>query len=236
METIETWIENESRGVEKLNRPLVTLSYAQSLDGCLTSQRGRPTALSGTEAMRLTHRLRSAHQAILVGIGTVLSDNPRLNVRLVEGVDPQPVVVDTHLRIPLDSFLMSRTDFPPILICSENVDARQSETFQRRGARLISCPVQDDGWIDLRVAIRKIRDLGIRTLMVEGGARVIATMLTKRLADLAVITISPVWLGGLHLTEVMLERSSGWPGLENPVYETMGRDLVVWGKMKESKL
>ena len=84
----------------RTGRPFVTLSYAQSLDGSIADRPGRPLALSGPQAMALTHGLRAAHEAILVGIGTVLADNPRLNVRLVDGPDPQPMVVDSRLRFP----------------------------------------------------------------------------------------------------------------------------------------
>ena len=77
-------------------RPFTTLAYAQSLDGSIAGQGGRPLSLSGASSLRLTHELRAAHDAILVGIGTVLSDNPLLNVRLVSGSDPQPIVADTR--------------------------------------------------------------------------------------------------------------------------------------------
>ena len=87
-------------------RPFVTLAYAQSLDGSIAGQGGRPLSLSGPSSLQLTHELRAAHDAILVGIGTVLSDNPRLNVRLVAGLDPQPIVVDSRLRLPEAAHLM----------------------------------------------------------------------------------------------------------------------------------
>jgi riboflavin-specific deaminase-like protein len=83
-----------------LGRPFVTLSYAQSLDGSIADRPGRPLALSGEASMALTHSLRASHEAILVGIGTVLADNPSLNVRLVAGKNPQPIVVDSRLRFP----------------------------------------------------------------------------------------------------------------------------------------
>ncbi len=79
----------------RTGRPLVTLSYAQSLDGSIADRPGRPLSLSGSQSLTLTHGLRASHDAILVGIGTVLADNPRLNVRLVTGESPQPVIVDS---------------------------------------------------------------------------------------------------------------------------------------------
>src|SRR5512135_1934375 len=82
------------------DRPRVTLTYAQSLDGSIAARSGMPLALSGTESMHYTHQLRAAHDAILVGIGTVLSDDPRLNVRLTGGLSPRPIVLDSSLRCP----------------------------------------------------------------------------------------------------------------------------------------
>ena len=78
----ENWLSLADRHLEKTGRPLVGLCYAQSLDGCLTVRRGQPTALSGAQTKRLTHQLRAAHDAILVGSGTVLADQPQLTVRL----------------------------------------------------------------------------------------------------------------------------------------------------------
>ncbi len=91
---------------------MVGLCYAQSLDGCLAEARGRPTALSGPESGRLTHRLRSLHDAILVGVGTVLADDPRLTVRGVRGPSPQPVILDSRLRTPPDAYLVAQHPRP----------------------------------------------------------------------------------------------------------------------------
>src|SRR5512144_1074873 len=85
------------------DRPRITLAYAQSLDGSIAARSGVPLQLSGTESMQYTHQLRAAHDAILVGIGTVLSDDPRLNVRLTAGVSPRPILRDSELRCPIDA-------------------------------------------------------------------------------------------------------------------------------------
>ena len=92
MVPIERLLARAEEHRRKIGRPLVTLAYAQSLDGSLSAGRGHPLNLSGSEAQEITHRLRAAHDAILVGIGTVLADDPRLTVRLVKGPQPQPVV------------------------------------------------------------------------------------------------------------------------------------------------
>src|SRR4029079_2712702 len=90
-------------------RPFVTLAYAQSVEGRFAIARGLRSALSGPESLRFTHALRAGHDGILVGVGTVLADDPELRVRLVEGRDPQPVIVDSHLSTPAGARLLART-------------------------------------------------------------------------------------------------------------------------------
>ena len=97
---------------EEQGVPYVTLTYAQSLDGSIAATPGRPLSISGPVSMTLTHALRAAHDAILVGIGTILADNPQLTVRYLKGKDPQPVIVDSRLRCPLDARVL-RHD-PPV--------------------------------------------------------------------------------------------------------------------------
>src|SRR5205823_12555295 len=104
------------------SRPFVTLSYAQSVDGSIAARPGQPLALSGALSMTLTHQLRAAHDAILVGIGTVLADNPRLSVRLVEGKDPQPIVADSRLRLPLSANLLYQHPLSPWIASGDQAD------------------------------------------------------------------------------------------------------------------
>src|SRR5258708_3330412 len=94
-------------------RPFVTLAYAQSVDGSISIARGLRSALSGPESLRYTHALRAGHHGILVGVGTVLADDPELRVRLVEGRDPQPVIVDSHLSTPLHAKLLAQAGRRP---------------------------------------------------------------------------------------------------------------------------
>src|SRR4051794_24685033 len=89
-----------------IDRPIVTLAYAQSLDGSIATAARRPLALSSQPALKLTHQLRAEHDAILVGIGTVLADDPLLTVRLVNGPNPVPVVLDSRLRLPSTARLL----------------------------------------------------------------------------------------------------------------------------------
>ena len=96
------------------HKPFITLSYAQSLDGSIAANRGVPLSLSGEEAWAFTHHLRSLHQAILVGVGTVLSDDPHLTARIENRRDPQPVVLDSRLRFPEDANLLKLSKKYPL--------------------------------------------------------------------------------------------------------------------------
>ncbi len=227
---IIAWLEQVRSARRDDNRLLVTISYAQSLDGSLTVRRGMPVGLSGEEAMRMTHRLRSVHDAILVGIGTVIADDPQLNVRLVDGRDPQPVILDSRLRMPLECRLMRRTSNLPWIACAATVEKSRQQVLRQRGADIIPLPRLGDRGLDLHAMLVLLFQRGIRTLMIEGGARVLTSFLGNRLADFAVITIAPRWLGGLNV--ISSPHSISLPGVSHPVYEPYGEDIVVAGELE----
>jgi len=214
---------------EKSGRPLVTLSYAQSLDGSIAARRGSPLRLSGPEAMAMTHRLRLAHDGILVGIGTVLADDPRLNVRLAEGRDPQPVVLDSRLRFPLDARLLDGSS-PPWIAALLGADPQKQAQLEQRGVRLLSLPPGEDGRISLPALLGCLAELGIDSLMVEGGGRVIASFLAQGLADRLVLTVAPVIVGGLRAVDLDAALPNP-PRLKAPGYERLGEDLIIWGEI-----
>ena len=236
MINIETYLADAKYRSVNSDRPTVTLSYAQSLDGSLAIERGRRTGLSGSEAMQMTHRLRAAHQAILIGIGTVLADDPQLTVRLVEGRSPQPIVIDSRLRIRDSCNLLRRSEGLPWIVFDGKADPARQAELARKGVKLIACETGTDSRLILRIAMNELRQDGITSLMVEGGAGIITSFLADRLVDIAVITICPVWVGGLSSVERNLARKSHWPALENVVTERAGDDIVVFGQVKECKL
>jgi GTP cyclohydrolase II len=209
-------------------RPFVTLSYAQSLDGSFAERPGRPLALSGPQAMALTHGLRAAHEAILVGIGTVLADNPRLTVRLVEGHDPQPVVVDSRLRFPPYADLLKQRG-TPLIATNEGADPERRRALEAAGARILVVP-GSNGWVDLGGLLTQLGSMGINSLMVEGGAQIITSFLTSRLVDQVVLTIAPLLVGGLRVVNHLGPSSRRrFPRLTNLSYQQLGDDLVLRG-------
>lgn len=214
-------------------RPLVTLTWAQSLDGSIAAAPGLRTALSCPESLAMTHALRARHDAILVGIGTVLADDPSLTVRLVEGSSPRAVILDSRLRLPLGARLLGRSDGGPLVIAARDADRARREALEKAGATVIVADRGEDGLIDLHSALAALADTGIRTLMVEGGAAVLASFLSLRLVDEVVATIAPVILAGLSPFAAM--GGSGAAVAFRPCriapakIETRGIDVVVSG-------
>lgn len=229
MHRYEDWLHQADQYRRQTGRPLVSLCFAQSLDGCLTVQRGQPTPLSGPQSSRLTHQLRTAHDAILVGVGTVIADDPHLTVRHVEGRDPQPVVLDSCLRIPMHSRLVQQPKHPIWIATTSAADPERRFALERAGARLLVLPADEVGRVSLVALLETLAGNGVNSLMVEGGAQVITSFLVQGLADWVSITIAPVLLGGLPAVEQTLPKALR---LKAACSEQMGEDVVVFGRLR----
>jgi GTP cyclohydrolase II len=227
---VEALVERATDHRQRTGRPFVTLSYAQSVDGCIAARPGKPLALSGTLSLTLTHRLRAAHDAILVGIGTVLADNPRLTVRLVKGKTPQPIVADSRLRFPLDANLLRNHPLSPWIATSEQASEERQEVLEAAGARVLRLPANAKGQVDLAALLERLGELGINSLMVEGGARIITSVLSDQLVDYVVLTVAPMLVGGLRAVRRLGQSDPVClPRLRNLHYQRLEEDLVLWG-------
>ncbi|WP_019643847.1 bifunctional diaminohydroxyphosphoribosylaminopyrimidine deaminase/5-amino-6-(5-phosphoribosylamino)uracil reductase RibD [Novispirillum itersonii] len=177
-------------------RPMLTLKTATSLDGRIALANGDSQWITGPDARALTHRLRAEHDAVLVGSGTVLADNPDLRCRL-PGVDPRPVVrvvLDARLRTPVDCALLETAAAAPVWIVTaltaKNTDA--AAALSRAGAELIFLPDPHDcGAVATALAER-----GLTRVMIEGGGQVAGAFLRAGLIDRAVWFRAPKVLGG----------------------------------------
>lgn len=210
-------------------RPSITLSYAQSLDGSITTRRGRQTAISGPESLQMTHQLRAAHDAILVGINTVLADDPRLTARLTRRRQPRPVVVDSRLRTPLAARLFKHPR-PPLIATTLAADPQRQAALEATGVTVLRLPATADGRVSLPDLVQVLPEYGIRTLMVEGGAAVIGSFLAARLADQLVITLAPALIGGLKAVDTLLP-GPPFPRLIHTQVSQWGEDIVLRGQI-----
>jgi 3,4-dihydroxy 2-butanone 4-phosphate synthase/GTP cyclohydrolase II len=209
------------------SRPFVTLSYAQSIDGSISRRRGEPLAISGPESLQFTHQLRANHAAILVGIGAVLADDPRLTVRLVPGQNPQPVILDSRLRFPLTARLLT-SDHRPWIMTTAAAPREREAALQAAGARVIRLPADRQGRVSLPDVLDHLGQQQIRSLMVEGGAEVISSFLNERLANQLIVTVAPLLVGGLHAVNGLGGAGSmTLPQLRNAQYQQLGADLIL---------
>jgi GTP cyclohydrolase II len=216
--------------------PYVTLAYAQSLDGSIAARPGQMLRLSNSLSQAMTHHLRARHDAILVGINTVLSDDPRLTVRLAAGRDPRPVVIDGCLRTPSSARLFASPAGGPIVATSQMACPDREERLRRAGALVVRVASGPDGRLDLSSFLASLSQMKVGSLMVEGGAGILNSFLSDRLADQVVVTISPRFVGGLPaLSHGREPRLGSLPRLRNVRYEALAGDLIVWGDLKRRR-
>jgi len=218
--------------------PWVTLSYAQSLDGSIAATPGKPLQLSNPHSQALTHQLRALHDAVLVGINTVVTDDPQLTVRLVKGKNPQPVVLDGRLRLPIGAKLLRPPCVPPIIATTTRASALREKRLRKAGAHIVRLRSRSNGFVDLRMLLTHLQELGIRSLMVEGGAEVITDFLTCQLVDQMIVTIAPRVVGGLSAVKPLVPRlhSQVYLELTNVQYHSFGGDLVVYADVEKLAL
>lgn len=202
--------------------PFVTLTFATSLDSSLALAPGTQTALSGPESKAMTHYLRSRHDAILIGVGTAVADNPSLNCR-IEGVggyggeglkgQPRPIVIDPDVRWDFAAggqlakvlqLAKEGKGRAPWVVISHQVDfpVGKERVLEQLGGKLVTVrPTilsQGRRMLDWEDVFHALKDEGIRSVMVEGGGAVINTLLRpqyEKLISSVIVTIAPTWLG-----------------------------------------
>jgi 5-amino-6-(5-phosphoribosylamino)uracil reductase len=177
--------------------PRITVSYAQSLDGRIATATGDSRWISGPSTLRLAHRLRRDHEALLVGIGTVLRDDPQLTCRLPgrRSRSPARVVLDSTLRLPPDSRLARGAGELPTLVFTVGAPAARRSALEALGVRVVESPPDPEGRIDLRGVLEHLAGLGYASLFVEGGARVITSFLRQHLVHRLLVVVAPLLIG-----------------------------------------
>ncbi|MDQ2802413.1 MAG: RibD family protein, partial [Pseudomonadota bacterium] len=183
----------------RAGRPLFTLKLATSLDGCVATTTGESQWITGPEARRAVHVLRGRHDAVLVGIGTALADDPALTCRL-PGFKPIPdlrIVLDTHLRLPLASTLAQTARVAPVWVLhGASPDPARREALLAAGIRLVETPTTSAG-LDLAAASVLLGDAGLTRVLVEGGAAIATSLVAAGLADRLAWFHAPCLLDGV---------------------------------------
>jgi diaminohydroxyphosphoribosylaminopyrimidine deaminase/5-amino-6-(5-phosphoribosylamino)uracil reductase len=187
------------------HRPLVTLKLASTLDGRIATNAGESRWITSESARRAAHALRGRHDAVLVGVGTVLADDPDLTCR-IPGFRTQPVVrivVDTHLRTSLTTRLVATAaDSPTWMLIRHGTDAERRHAVADLGVRLFEVPAAPVG-VDLAKGLAALAEAGLTRVLVEGGAKIAAALLREDLVDRIAWFHAPSVMGG-----------DGWPAVQ----------------------
>jgi len=217
--------------------PLVTLKFAQTLDGRIATASGDSQWISSEEFQKLAHRLRAVNDAVLVGINTVLADDPQLTVRLVRGKNPTRIILDPGLRTPLKSKIVRACDVAPVIIATtEQADTQKASQLRGLGVEVLEVQSDASGCIDLKHLLQALGERNISSLLVEGGAKVITSFLHQKLADKVVAALAPKILGkGIDAVgELDIIRISQALKLTLQKISRVGNDIVIEARVDRS--
>lgn len=178
-------------------RPAITLKAAMTLDGKIATVTGRSKWITGELARRDAHRLRATHDAIVVGIGTVLADDPRLTARIRGARDPIRIVLDSRLRTPPSARLLPKRGGPQTIIAtSDRAPKSRALALVNAGAEVWRFTLQRDGRVPLDKLVKRLGAANVLSLLVEGGGEVHASFVARRLVDQLVLYVAPKIVGG----------------------------------------
>ena len=209
-------------------RPYVVLKYAQTLDGRIATRTGDSKWISGEAERRASHALRAACDAVLVGVGTVIADDPQLTVRLVAGSSPIRIVLDSTLRMPWNAKVLD-DGASTLLATTERSSVERRRELRARGVAVRVVDAEPPWGVNLAGTLSLLRAAGVRSLLVEGGAAVITSFLRARLVDRVVVGIAPTILGAGTdaVGDLSIARVSEGLRLTRRSLHALGDDVVL---------
>ena len=176
--------------------PFVTVKYAQTLDGRIATATGQSQWISSPASLKFAHQLRAEHDAILVGIGTVLKDNPALTVRRVRGRNPLRIIVDSGLAIAAEANAMQNlSKTPTLIVTTKNASDPRFQNLSMIGAELITVDPDEGNHVNLKKLLQHLAARNISSVLIEGGAQIITSALQDNLVNRLVTVIAPKIIG-----------------------------------------
>jgi diaminohydroxyphosphoribosylaminopyrimidine deaminase / 5-amino-6-(5-phosphoribosylamino)uracil reductase len=214
--------------------PYVLLKSAMTLDGKIATVTGKSRWISCEKSRLMVHRLRYNTDAVMVGINTVLADDPLLRSKISSPVlrDPLKVVLDSNCRTPLDAKILTTNPHLTIIATTERSDPKKRRELERSGAQVIVCREQE-GHVDLHHLLEMLGHMEISHVMVEAGSTLAFSVIRNRVADRALLFIAPKFIGGKNAPSAV--GGKGIEDLEQAVFlknwkmKKVGEDLMVEG-------
>ena len=211
----------------KTKRPFVIIKVAMSLDGKIATSTGNSKYITSKEARTYVHKLRSEIDAVMVGLNTVLRDNPELTPRLVKGKDPMKIVVDSRLKIPKKCNLMKEPSRLIIAATSKAPKGRTKE-LEHKGATVIITKSKN-GMVDLDDLMKQLGKHEITSVMIEGGSQLNSSAIKEGIVDKIFIFTAPKLIGnGIGaIGNLGIKKINNAINLKNPVTRKIGKDLLI---------
>ena len=223
----EFYVKHVSTGL-----PFVTAKLAMSLDGRIATASGASRWITSEDSRRRGHRLRHQHDAIVVGAGTIVHDDPRLTTRLAGGRSPLRVVLDSTLRIPPDAHAVTEPEGTLLVATTERADPAAAQRLRDAGAEVVVV-AGADARVDVQALLRLLGSRDVTGVLVEGGAKVHGALFDARSVDRVVAMIAPSIIGGTGAPAAVGGRGAASPdeaiALRDVTVERCGPDLLVTG-------
>lgn len=219
--------------------PFAILKFAASLDGKIALPSGESRWITGRTARRYAHRLRALADAVLVGVGTVVADDPLLNVRHVDNKGKQPLrlIVDSKLRIPVKSKVLDiNRGQGTMVVTTRSAPVEKIEMLEKKGIKILIADSREDGEVSLKSVMNLSGEYGITSILIEGGSEISASALREGVVDKVVVIYSPRIIGGVDALSMV-----GGPSptsLDESIFlkdisiRQLGEDIMIEGYVK----
>ncbi len=228
---IAPWVKYVTTGL-----PYVALKLALSLDGRIATRSGASKWVTGGDARHKVHEIRSRVDAVGIGIGTALADDPRLTVREVAGASPARVIFDTSLRLsPTCQLATTAREVPTWVITVQTASEEAEQALVEQGVEVLRVAQSAEGRIDLAAGLRALAQRGVVSMLVEGGAELAGSLLAARLPDELHVFVAPILLGPRGRPAAVdwagPDTPNDAPRILEPRWELCGSDVYVRGPL-----